>query len=73
MSTLTRFVLKHKLLVVAAWVVLAVAGAMTAAGTTKRLTTSFVMPGAAVRPDARIQALYQLSGTVNLAERPRDT
>ena len=62
MPALTRFVLKHKLLVVAAWMVLAVAGAMTASATTKRLTTTFAMPGAAFRTDARIQALYLHNG-----------
>jgi putative drug exporter of the RND superfamily len=62
MPALTRFVLKHKLLVVAAWLILAVAGAMTASATTKRLTTTFAMPGAAFRTDARIQALYLHNG-----------
>jgi putative drug exporter of the RND superfamily len=62
MSALTRFVLKHKLLVVAIWVALAVAGGMAAAATTKRLTSSFAMPGAAFRTDARIQALYLHDG-----------
>jgi len=62
MSKLTRFVLSHKLLVVAFWLVLAIAGAMTAGATTKRLTTSFAMPGAAFRSDARIQALYRHNG-----------
>ncbi|MGH2910461.1 MAG: MMPL family transporter, partial [Solirubrobacteraceae bacterium] len=62
MSTLTRFVLKHKLLVVAAWLALAAAGALTAGATTKRLTNTFAMPGAASRTDARIQALYLHTG-----------
>jgi putative drug exporter of the RND superfamily len=62
MSTLTRFVLRHKLLVLVAWLALAVAGAMTAAATTKRLTNSFAMPGAAFRTDARIQAMYLHTG-----------
>ncbi len=62
MSTPTRFVLRHKLLVVAFWLALAAAGAMTATGTTKRLTNSFAMPGAAFRADARIQALYGHNG-----------
>ncbi len=59
MQALTRFVLKHKLFVVVCWIVLAVAGAMTAGATTKRLTNSFAMPGPAFRTDAQIQALYQ--------------
>jgi RND superfamily putative drug exporter len=62
MSTLTRFVLKHKLLVVAGWLFLATAGGMTAAATVNRLTNSFDMPGAAFRTDARIQALYLHNG-----------
>jgi RND superfamily putative drug exporter len=62
MSALTRFVLKHKLLVVAAWVVLALAGAMTVSATTKRLASTFAMPGAAFRTDAQIQALYRHNG-----------
>jgi putative drug exporter of the RND superfamily len=62
MSALTRFVLRHKLAVVVAWLVLGVAGAMTVAATTKRLTNSFAMPGAAFRADARIQALYLHTG-----------
>jgi RND superfamily putative drug exporter len=62
MSALTRFVLRHKLLVVVAWLALAVAGGMTAAATTHRLTSSFAMPGAAFRTDARIQALYLHNG-----------
>ncbi len=63
MSTLTRFVLRHKLLVVAFWLALAVAGGMTVSATTKRLSNSFAMPGAAFRTDARIQALYRHNGT----------
>ncbi len=62
MPTFTRFVLKHKLLVIAFWLVLAVAGAMTATSTTKRLSNSFAMPGAAFRADARIQAHYLHNG-----------
>jgi RND superfamily putative drug exporter len=62
MSALTRFVLRHRLLVVVAWLALAVGGAMTAAATTKRLTNTFAMPGAAFRTDARIQALYLHTG-----------
>jgi RND superfamily putative drug exporter len=62
MSKLTRFVLSHKLLVVAFWLVLAIAGAMTVSATSKRLSNSFAMPGAAFRSDARIQALYRHNG-----------
>jgi putative drug exporter of the RND superfamily len=62
MPTFTRFVLKHKLLVITFWLVLAVAGAMTASSTTKRLSNSFAMPGPAFRADARIQAHYLHNG-----------
>jgi putative drug exporter of the RND superfamily len=62
MQSLTRFVLRHKLLVVAFWIVLASAGAMTAAATTKRLSSSFSMPGPAYRTDARITAIYRDGG-----------
>jgi RND superfamily putative drug exporter len=62
MSLVTSFVLRHKLLVVMAWLLVAVAGAMTAAATSKRLTNGFDMPGAAFRTDARIQALYLHTG-----------
>jgi RND superfamily putative drug exporter len=62
MSRLTRFVLKYKLLVLMAWLALAVAGAMTAAATTKRLTNTFAMPGAAFRTDSQIQSLYLHNG-----------
>jgi putative drug exporter of the RND superfamily len=61
-SRLTRFVLTHKLVVLAVWLLLAAAGGMTVAGTVKRLTNSFDMPGAAFTADARIQALYLHNG-----------
>ncbi|MGI8714401.1 MAG: MMPL family transporter, partial [Solirubrobacteraceae bacterium] len=63
MQSLTRFVLRHKLLIVVSWLALAVAGAMTVGATTGRLTTSFAMPGAASRADAQIQALYRHNGS----------
>jgi RND superfamily putative drug exporter len=62
MQRLTRFVLANKLLVVGAWLLLAVAGAVTAGATTSRLTTSFSMPGSAFKTDAKIQALYRDNG-----------
>jgi uncharacterized membrane protein YdfJ with MMPL/SSD domain len=45
MSRLTSFVLRHRLLVVAFWLVLATAGGATVGTTTGRLTQSFAMPG----------------------------
>lgn len=58
MATLTRFVLRHKLMVTAFWLLLAVAGALTAGSTTGRLTTSFAMPGDAFTTDTVITATY---------------
>jgi RND superfamily putative drug exporter len=45
MRTLVDRVLRHKLLVVLAWVVLAVVGAATASHTVSRLTDTYAMPG----------------------------
>ncbi|HEX3812601.1 MAG TPA: MMPL family transporter [Mycobacteriales bacterium] len=58
MQPLTRFVLKHKLLIALAWLLVAVAGGLTASGTIKRLTTSFEMPGPATTTDKQVTALY---------------
>jgi len=58
MPTITRFVLRHKLLVLSLWILTAIAGAVTAGSTTSRLTNNFAMPGAAFRTDARIMAMY---------------
>jgi RND superfamily putative drug exporter len=43
----TRFCLRHKRLIVAGWLFLAVVGALTAGQTTARLTHSFATPGTA--------------------------
>ncbi|WP_137814924.1 MMPL family transporter [Gandjariella thermophila] len=58
MSAITRFVLRHRLLVVAFWIGLAVAGALAAAPATARLTTSFAMPGPAFAANDAIAARY---------------
>lgn len=59
MGDLTRWLLRHRRLVVLAWVVLALVGAATASLTTKRLTLSFAVPGApAFRADAAVLARY---------------
>ena len=58
MLTTTRFVLRHKLLVVTFWLALAVAGAFTASTTTSRLTTTFDMPGPVFDADTRIAQVY---------------
>ncbi|HEV7208117.1 MAG TPA: MMPL family transporter [Mycobacteriales bacterium] len=63
MPAITRFVLRHKLLVLILWILTAVAGAVTAGTTTSRLSTSFQMPGAAFRTDAQIMAIYHNGAT----------
>ena len=45
MSALASYVLRHKLLVVIGWVILAIAGAATASHTIARLTDTYAMPG----------------------------
>ena len=47
MSGVTRFCLRHRRLVALAWLVLTVAGALTASTTADRLTHSFATPGTA--------------------------
>jgi RND superfamily putative drug exporter len=61
-NALTRFVLSHKPLVVAFWLLVAGAGVLTIGSTTKRMTNSFAMPGPAARINARIVALYGNGG-----------
>jgi RND superfamily putative drug exporter len=58
LSALTSFVLRHKALVTVLWLLLLVAGIATAGATTKRMTTSFAMPGPSFDADSRIVALY---------------
>lgn len=60
MLTITRFVLRHRILVVVCWLALAVAGAMTAATTAGRLTTVFDMPGPAFTAAADITRTYDV-------------
>jgi len=63
LTALTRLVLAHRRMVVAAWVLLAVIGGATAATTTGRLGKTFDLPG---RPSfqtaARLAALYAGEG-----------
>src|SRR3977135_1805697 len=47
MTKLTRFALAHRRLVILAWVVLAIAGALTASSTTNGLSHSVATPGTA--------------------------
>ncbi|MEN3304214.1 MAG: hypothetical protein V7603_416, partial [Micromonosporaceae bacterium] len=59
MSSVTRICLRHRRLVVLAWLALAVAGALTASLTTDRLTHSFATPGTAGY-DANLHLLQTL-------------
>src|SRR5215472_13448274 len=63
MPALTRFVLRHKLLVALFWVVVAVVGVMTISGTTHRMTNNFSMPGQAFRVDNQIARQYGNGGS----------
>ena len=63
MPALTRFVLRHKLLVALFWVAVAAAGVMTISGTTHRMTNNFAMPGQAFRVDNQIAAQYGNGGS----------
>jgi RND superfamily putative drug exporter len=63
METLTRFVLRHKALVAVFWLAVAVAGALTVAGTTHRMTNSFAMPGQAFKVDNQIMRSYGNGGS----------
>jgi RND superfamily putative drug exporter len=63
MHSVTRFVLRHKLPVVAVWLLLAVAGGVTAGSTTSRLSSSFAMPGPADRADAKVVSVYRNGGS----------
>ncbi len=62
MQALTRFVLRHKALVALAWLLVALAGAMTANGTTHRMVNDFSMPGQAAQVDNQIVAQYGNGG-----------
>jgi putative drug exporter of the RND superfamily len=62
MPALTRFVLRHKLLVALLWIVVAAAGVLTIGGTTHRMTNNFAMPGQAFRVDNRITGQYGNGG-----------
>ncbi len=66
MERLSGFVLRHKLAVLAAWMLLALAGFATLANTTSRLSTSFSVPNQpAFKADARIMAIYGNGGTTS--------
>ena len=63
MTALTRFVLRHKALVVLFWLAVTAAGIMTVSATTHRMTNSFEMPGPAFRTDSQIVRLYGNGGS----------
>jgi RND superfamily putative drug exporter len=63
MQALTRFVLRHKLLVTIFWLAIVAAGVMTISGTTHRMTNSFAMPGQAFRVDNQIARDYGNGGS----------
>jgi len=62
MTTVTTFVLRHKLLVVLFWALATAAGVLTVQGTTARMTNTFSMPGQAFQTDAKIVATYGNGG-----------
>jgi RND superfamily putative drug exporter len=62
MQALTRFVLRHKLMVTLLWLALAVAGVLTVSGTTHRMTNTFSMPGQAFRVNNQIAREYGNGG-----------
>jgi RND superfamily putative drug exporter len=63
MNGLTSFVLRHRRLIMLAWLIVAVAGVATLGSTTKRLSTQFKLPGEpSYVASARINALYHGQG-----------
>jgi putative drug exporter of the RND superfamily len=63
MQALTRFVMRHKLLVTVFWLAVVAAGVMTISGTTHRMTNNFAMPGQAFRVDNQIASQYGNGGS----------
>jgi RND superfamily putative drug exporter len=63
MNALTRFVLRHKLVVTLLWLAIAAAGVLTVSGTTHRMTNTFAMPGQAFRVDNQITREYGNGGS----------
>jgi putative drug exporter of the RND superfamily len=63
MQSLTRFVLRRKLLVTVFWLAIVAAGVATISGTTHRMTNSFAMPGQAFRVDSQINREYGNGGS----------
>ena len=65
MTRLTGLVLRHKRLVVLAWLVIAVAGFATISRATGALSGNFAIPGRAFAADTAIQRLYHVGGFQN--------
>jgi putative drug exporter of the RND superfamily len=64
MPRLTDFVLRHRLLVVAFWLIAAVAGALTAQTTTHRMSQTFTLPASpAADADKLIAQNYRAGGS----------
>jgi len=63
MQALTRFVLRHKLLVSFFWLAVVAAGVLTISGTTHRMTNNFSMPGQAFRVNSQIARQYGNGGS----------
>jgi RND superfamily putative drug exporter len=63
MSSLTRFVLRHKALVALFWLAVTIAGVLTVSGTTHRMTNDFSMPGQAFKVDNQIVRTYGNGGS----------
>ena len=63
MNALTRFVLRHKLVVTLLWLAIAAAGVFTVGGTTHRMTNNFSMPGQAFRVDNQVAREYGNGGS----------
>jgi RND superfamily putative drug exporter len=62
MTGLTRWVLRHKLIVAGFWLLAAMAGAVNAAAATHRMTDSFSLPGAGIATNDKILAIYHGAG-----------
>ena len=65
MIRLTGIVLRHKLLVVLAWLVIVVAGLATISSATGALSYNFSIPGQSFKTDSTIQRLYHNGGFQN--------
>ncbi len=62
MTSLTTFVLRHKLLVALVWLAVGVAGFLMSRATTANMTNNAAMPGTAYRVDSRIVDTYGNGG-----------